>query len=226
MQERCCRLVVRLVFKFTDLNQIWSLQYITKPAITNAGTYTYTGGNVGPTIANSSFYTVTGNKKSAVSSSAYTFRVSLNDKTAYRWSDGSTADITGTYYIKYATHVLTVKYRESDMSFYSDITYVNELGETKSYRASDGETERTLYVKQGSAVSYAAYYVNNKDDPTYIIWLSEPGVDGSRCLGVGSGTFTVKTGSFTAKQGTLDIYTYVPRSNCDEKTVSYNISLP
>ncbi len=90
------------LFLVTDLSSVWSLRFISKPSISNSVTYIYTGGQVGPDITPaSSDYTISGNKNTAASGSAYTFRVALNDKTACRWSDGTTDDITGTYYIKH-----------------------------------------------------------------------------------------------------------------------------
>ncbi len=90
--------------KDTNYGPIWSLVYVTPPTISNAGTYVYTGGYVGPDITSSSYYTVTGNKN--VSGGSYAYTVTLNDKTAYRWTTGGTADITGTYNIAYAVNIV------------------------------------------------------------------------------------------------------------------------
>ncbi len=87
---------------YTGFGPVWSLQFVAKPTITNAVVYSYTGGYVGPDIAPaSSFHTITGNKNVSVSGSAYSYRVLFVDKTAYRWSDGTTDAITGTYYLNY-----------------------------------------------------------------------------------------------------------------------------
>ncbi len=111
----------------TDFGPVWSLQFVSKPSISNSGTYYYTGGQIGPDITPaSSYYTITGNKNTATGS--YTYRVSLKNKTATAWSDGSTADITGTYSIT----GYKVKFETGNMNYHnaSATFYINNSAAT------------------------------------------------------------------------------------------------
>ncbi len=223
------------VYVFTDLNSIWSLQYVAKPAITNSGIYTYTGGSIGPTIASSSYYTVTGNKNTTVSKTAYTYRVALNNKTTYKWTDGTTDDLTGTYYIKYATYTLNVATTGNPGVGHVEVTYMNEYNESKTY-VSSSLTTTALHVKQGSTVSYKVFVTENSynGDPAYdytgMVQAAEDGVTYAYGLapfvGMGVGTFEAKSGTFAAKNGTMTVSTGVKRSGPSERVFSYSVSLP
>ncbi len=194
----------------TDLNQIMSLTFVSVPSVTNSGTYYTTGSSVGPNIATSTYYTVTGNKQTTASSSAYTYRIALKNKSTTAWSNGSTNDITGTYYVKYYTDTVSLNVKNGvatgtrgSSTATITVQYTDENGNTVSSTSTG-----TIYPKRGSTVSY---YVDVFTDKQVV--LSQR--DEWDCLNPSElnyspsgGRARIREGTFASSVGQVYIKTY------------------
>ncbi len=193
---------------YTDFGPVVSLTYVTPPTISNSVTYYYTGGSRGPTITDrggSSYYTVTDASK--VNVGTYTFRVALKNKSTSAWSTGGTADITGTYYVKYNTDTISLQMTydgdSSHRPWYS-VQYTDEYG-----NAAEATSSQTIHPKSGSTVSY---------------WVDVPCGARVSCMGgsfndtwqdsynvyptISGGRGRLWIGNFTSKDGTVTIEVY------------------
>ncbi len=199
-------------FYTTDLNSIWSLIYVTPPTISNSGTYYYTGGNRGPTFTDrggSSYYTIT--NKSNKNVGTYTYRVALNNKTTCAWSTGGTADITGSYTIRYNTETLQVCVNSGGLWGYCafTVTYVDENGQNKTLSYAQNALSTgwvvagTVYPAKNSTVTYTITAINTGDESSKGIYnrtderiMLEPNRGGRA---------TLKNGTVTSFTGVLQL---------------------